>query len=45
MSKEIADEPFRAASERVEDAHQRSVRELRDKVAKARSDALAKVKT
>jgi len=44
MSSEIAAEAFKSASERVEEVHQRSVDELRAKVAKARSDALARVK-
>jgi hypothetical protein len=44
MSAGIAAEPFRSASEKVEEAHQKSVQELRAKVAKAKSEALAKVK-
>ena len=45
MSTDTTDEPFKSASEKVEEAHERSVKEVRAKVAKARSEALAKVKT
>ncbi|HYC12352.1 MAG TPA: hypothetical protein VEC02_06820 [Nitrososphaerales archaeon] len=45
MSADITAEPFKSASEKVEEAHQSSVKELRAKVAKAKSEALAKVKT
>ncbi|HME19039.1 MAG TPA: hypothetical protein VKF15_04835 [Nitrososphaerales archaeon] len=44
MSADIAAEPFRSASQKVEEAHQQAVGELRAKVARAKSDALAKVK-
>jgi len=45
MSTDKVDESFKSAVENVEEAHQRSVNELRAKVAKARSEALAKIKT
>jgi len=44
MSPEAETEPFKSASEKVEEAHERAVEELRAKVAKAKSDALAKVR-
>jgi len=44
VSSETATEPFKSASENVEETHRRSVDELRAKVAKAKSEALAKVK-
>jgi len=44
MSADIAEKPFRTASEKVEEAHQESVQALRAKVAKAKSEALAKVR-
>ena len=43
MSDSTADEPFRRAEEKVEEAHQRSVESLRKKVADAKADALKKV--
>ncbi len=43
MSGEIVEEPYRAATEKVESAHQQSVEELRAKVAKAKAEALKKV--
>jgi hypothetical protein len=43
MSADMVEKPFRSASEKVEEAHRQSVEELRAKVAKAKSDALAKI--
>jgi hypothetical protein len=45
MSKEIVDEPFEAATEEVERAHREVVESLKSRVAKAKSDALQKIKT
>jgi len=43
MTEEIVDEPFDAAAERVEAAHQQAVADLRSKLEKAKSVALKKV--
>jgi len=43
MTEEIVDEPFDAAAERVEAAHQQAVADLRSKLEKAKSAALKKV--
>jgi hypothetical protein len=43
MTEEIVDEPFDAAAERVEVAHQQAVADLRSKLEKAKSAALKKV--
>jgi hypothetical protein len=44
MSEEIAEEEFKSAADRVDDAHKQAVAELRAKVQKAKSDALGKLK-
>jgi len=43
MSEDPMDEPFRSASEQVEEAYQEAVSELRSKVERAKSTALKKV--
>jgi len=43
MTEEIVDEPFNAAAEKVESAHQQAVADLRSRLKKARSAALKKV--
>ncbi len=43
MSEETVEKPFRLAAERVEEAHQQAVDDLRAKVAKAKAEALKKV--
>lgn len=43
MSEDIVDKPFDEASGKAEDAHEQAVKELRDKVAKAKSEALKKL--
>ncbi len=43
MTEEIVNEPFDAAAERVEEAHQQAVADLRSKLEKAKSEALKKV--
>ena len=43
MSEDIASEPFEEASSRVEEAHRKSVAELKEKVAAAKAEALKKI--
>jgi hypothetical protein len=43
MTEDTVDEPFNAAAERIEAAHQQAVADLRSKLEKARSAALKKV--
>ena len=43
MSENLEEEPFNEAKERVEDAYEQSVADLKSKVEKAKSDALKKV--
>ena len=43
MSRGMTEEPFESAAEKVDRAHQRAVEELRERVAKAKSEALKKV--
>jgi len=43
MSSENSEGPFKEASDKVEEAHQEAVAQLRAKVARAKSDALKKV--
>jgi hypothetical protein len=42
---QIVDGPFKSAAEKVEEAHNKSVEELKAAVAKAKSEALKKITT
>jgi len=44
MSEDLVDEPFRAAAKRVEEAHDRAAEALKEKVSKAKAEALKKVR-
>ena len=43
MTEELVDEPFAAASKRVNDAYDQAAADLKVKVEKAKSDALKKI--
>ena len=43
MSEEIVDEPFKAAEEQVEGAHEKAVADLREKARDAKAKALKQV--
>ena len=43
MSEDLADEPFRAAAKKVEEAHDLAAEELKAKVAEAKASALTKL--
>ena len=43
MSEDLVDEPFDSASKRVQNAYDQAANELKEKVAKAKSDALNKI--
>ena len=44
MSEDLADEPFKAAAKRVQDAYDQAAEELKEKVSKAKAEALKKVR-
>ena len=43
MSEDLAEEPFRAAARKVEEAHAQAAEELKARVAKAKASALTKL--
>jgi hypothetical protein len=43
MSEDLTDEPFDAVSKRVQEAYDQAAAEFKEKVAKARSEALRKI--
>ena len=44
MSEDLVDEPFRSAAKRVDETYDRAGEELRAKVAKAKTEALKKIR-
>jgi hypothetical protein len=43
MSEDLVDEPFKSAAKRVEKAYDAAAEELKQKVAKSKSEALKKI--
>jgi len=44
MSEDLIEEPFKAAAKRVDETYDRATEELKAKVAKAKAEALKKIK-